>query len=159
MGCIAFTNDVFDSNVATAKISLQLLKELVALDRFLFSLRKAGIDVRITTESQPNAESNVLYVWMGKEMSTTDCFFSINDHILPVQVKSCWKIYKGRKHGVQDDSGYRFVVMNNTNEASYKKMIVLFLYMERGYNKHEAATFSELKHYRLKEIYAIPGDN
>ena len=54
---------------------------------------------------------------------------------------------------MQDDSGYRFVVMNNTNEDLYKKMVILFLYMERRYNKHEAATFSELKHYRLKEIY------
>ena len=54
---------------------------------------------------------------------------------------------------MQDDSGYRFVVMNNTNEALYKKMVVLFLYMEQNYNKNEAATCSDLNQYRLKEIY------
>ena len=70
-------------------------------------------------------------------MSTTDCLLSYNNQIIPIQVKSCWKIYKGRKHGSLEDGGYRFLVISKTNEDSYKKMIILFLYMERNVNKNE----------------------
>ena len=80
---------------------LLYLKEVIALDRFLLSLQEAGVEVKIIQRSENAKEANVLYCWFGMEMSTTDCFFQFNNHILPIQVKSCWKIYKGCKHRTQ----------------------------------------------------------
>ena len=83
--------------------------------------RTTDIDSAISINGFPNMVQNNLNCF-----TLQNCGLQTNNHcILPVQVKSCWKIYKGWKHRTLEDSGYRFVVIGNSNEELYKHMVVL----------------------------------